>query len=151
MAKSPAFTPAPRVMFRPGLLLAHLDARTPPDKEISDTARRDLRRYYELVSAILKTITLTREEASACCDAARGRSDLVAAIVDSARTDDPSPAARRLVDAALTWTPVQRAALVDAIERYWLLRGAGDKPGLALAEVGLAEPHSATGERPQPE
>jgi hypothetical protein len=142
MADAKSSTPVPRVMFRPGVLFAELEPRVRRGEDISAVARRDLDRYYQLIGAVLATVVMSREQALVCCEVTRGRDDIVAAIVDDARDHGTSPAPGQgpLVDVAVNWTPVQRMAIVDAVERFWLLCDACEDIADALVEAGLIRP-----------
>ncbi|HEX6359470.1 hypothetical protein [Actinophytocola sp.] len=145
MSQPPPATPN-RVQFRLGAgdLAVRLAERTDNSHDRSAVAKRDLTLFYELLAAALRSIQLTRDEALLCCTAYDRRDGLLAAILDALNA--PAPGARHDVDAVaftarlVQWGPWHRAAVEDAIQRWWLLRDSGADPDDALERVGLVRP-----------
>jgi hypothetical protein len=118
-----------KVQFRPGPLDPALAERADAGVSIGQVARRDLDRYYQLLTLALHQVELTPGEASLIVDALNGTFiDLTAAqmlhaeIADSLgdglaekwEVDGPA-----LVAKARGWTLLQRMAVCDAVERFW--------------------------------
>lgn len=123
-----------KVQFRPGPLDAELRERAAEQSSVgySVAAARDLGRYYELLRLALASVSLTEGEAGALVDIANGTAFeplTVAAqtfhyeIEDGLKDADyagkweiDGPA---LVAKIRGWSLLQRAAVIDAIERFW--------------------------------
>lgn len=134
-----------QVMFRASdQLLAEITRRDDGRGE-SLVAKRDLDRYYAALSAELRAVSLSEPEALLLCDALNGVLHephtvplLWASIDDAIRLDrmdakwgvDGADLVARL--RALTYT--QALAVIDAVERWWLLT---DRSAGALQTVGL--------------
>lgn len=139
------------IAFRAGDLLAHLDARTYTSMadSVSEVAKRDLDRYYDMLARSLPTFTVA--EASLICDALNGSllqpasAPLLWAEISDALDDGlaekwgvDGPA---LVARLRLLTPFQALAVEDAVERWW--RSTRDEPDLSHEErhrrVGLVK------------
>ena len=138
-------------------VLEEVQARTGEGHSKSETIRRDLRRYYELMRAELKTIELTRNEAMAVMDACNGLwledlpnlsySLIWAEVEDAIRLDGldkkweiDGPA---LVEKLRSLTRTQTAALADAITRFWA--NTGRDADEVLREIGLVNGEDSSG------
>lgn len=115
------------------------------------TAQRDLERYYALLAAELRTVSLTAAEALLLADALNGTlwephtMRLLWANVDDAIRLDGLADKWQVIGAALVaklraLTSGQTIALVDAIERAW--QADGDMRE-RLVKVGLLKPEPA--------
>lgn len=138
-----------RVSIRLADLLAPVTARTQADESLGATAKRDLSRYYNLLERDLAVIAqaLTRGEALLLCDLNNGT--IWDTVSPGALRDQVGDAEQARLDAwdvdrdTLTaklraLTTGQALALVDAIERWWLLPdGAARDHPASLAAVGL--------------
>lgn len=140
----------PFVGFRASDLQDALEARQPdPDGQaLGLTAKRDLGRYYDALRRELKlaAATLTRGEKLALCDVSNGTLwDSLSAGYLWAEVADADPAQLAqwgvdqdaLVAKLRALTPTQSLALVDALERWWLLPEVTDHDE-SLRAVGLA-------------
>lgn len=119
-------------------------------------AARDLERYYDILAAELRGVSLTEAEAMALVDALSGvlheppevaRTMLWAGVDDAicldgldAKWNIDGPA---LVAKLRALSPAQAMAVIDAVERWWVLVGAADGDEVApecearLRVVGL--------------
>lgn len=109
-------------------------------------ARRDLRRYYDLLSRILPTIRLSKGEAALICDALK--STVIVEPSSLPQIWDSMDEAirvnrldrrwyvdgRQLVAKMRTYAPSQLIALIDAVERFWVNPNPLDD---SLRRVGL--------------
>lgn len=130
------------ITFRPGPLASALEAR---GANAAEVVRRDLARYYQLLERELRWVRLSEPEASLICDALNGSfiddpQGLEAEIADACDLDGLHTKWGVDRDALLTsirsWTYAQRAAVLDAVERYW--RGPHELPlAEGLRAVGL--------------
>ena len=142
------------ISFRPGEVRDDLIARTDDGaddetgKRLSETARRDLERYYTLLRMSLPTFTVA--EASLLCDAMNGTitephtASLLWANVADALDDglaekwdvDGEALVRRL----RALSPFEQLAVADACERFWrrVGSGSGATPAEMLLNIGLA-------------
>jgi hypothetical protein len=150
----------PHVNFRVGAALAPaLEERRRPYEAWGSTAKRDLERYYRLISHELAALDLTVREASLICDALNGvwlmdeaeagEASIMLAwaeVSDAVRWGDAAShhgltdeEAHDLIERLREMTPGQRYALVDAVERWWV-RGVPDETMTideSLRAVGL--------------
>lgn len=131
-------------------LLDQLRARAVPPLSIDLVARRDLERYYACVHAELRTVSLTIAEACLTCDACNGIVWLPATIpslpeeIEKAIRQDSLDEKWAVDGSALvarlqTLSYGQKAAIADAIERFWRLVTLGDHEPTErlLRRVGL--------------
>lgn len=124
----------PQVSFRIAELTAPIQERTNSYNSLGSIAKRDLERYYALLSAELRTVDLSEAEAMLICDAQNGilmeshSMRLLWAGIDDAialdRLDqkwhvDGGP----LVAKLRTLSPAQTYAICDAAERFWVRNG----------------------------
>ncbi|MEQ7008401.1 hypothetical protein ABN028_19705 [Actinopolymorpha sp. B17G11] len=123
-----------RIQFRTGdPLAAKLAERTPADAKPDLIARRDLERFYGLLAAELRTLKLTDAEAYVIVDALNGTylDDLTTAlyvhseIAEAVRIDDLDkkhgvPDRDTFLKRIAAWTPAQRFAVADAVQRWWI-------------------------------
>ena len=140
---------APIVSFRGGELLPELAARgqTP-----GPVARRDLARYYDLLTEALQRVDLTADEARVLADVAAplldhaeqsGKAALPAhrwlwAELDNAMRDRGVPADEAFVGRVRDLDSAASRALVDALERYRAALAAGEQDTEdLLRRVGL--------------
>lgn len=147
----------PYIRFRAGQLTDGFNDRT-KDPRITATdysstmsmiARRDLSRYWALVGEELATFSLTEHEALALCDVVK-----VVPVLDAStirlfwamveRTLQKhdiagkwSVSERTLISKLKALSPGQAYALVDALERYWVVCDNVATPRAALQAVGL--------------
>ncbi|SHF56694.1 hypothetical protein [Streptoalloteichus hindustanus] len=141
-----------RIQFRTGPLAADLQARTAPDASTSADliARRDLERYYQVLHHDLHTVDLTREEAHLVCealstpDADPSPDTILGSILIAVHIDHLDRSygvdARALTLKIKWWTVGQRYAVLDAVERWRLLKDERVDPDMALVRVGLYRP-----------
>lgn len=140
-----------RVSFRASELQSGLEARigTSPDAESMGTAaKRDLGRYYHLVSEGLRQLELSEPEALLICDALNGYAALeprsagyVWAEIDDAveldgldekwGVEQPAVLVAKLRNAS----PCAQMAVLDAVERFW--RESERPADEMVREVGL--------------
>lgn len=133
-----------RVAFRAGDIADDLSVRLPDGISDGLIARRDLRRYYALLGSTLdREVTLSRGEALACCEAIEASfaggvllspDAMVTVLLDRVRFDGQVPGLGAKV---LGWEPVQRVAVLDAVERWVVLTERGVDPDEALVLAGL--------------
>lgn len=142
---------SPNIVFRAvGQLADRIGERArdsePTPRVLSETARRDLTRHYAAMVADLEAVTLDTGEASLLCDMLNAAhvdddgllvrhlhhevADAVDELAGKWAVDGPA-----LVAKVKGWTPGQRLAVIDAVERWW----AGDHTDreAALWRVGL--------------
>lgn len=121
-------------------------------------AARDLDRYYALLAAELRRVDLSEPEAMLLIDALNGvlhdapesiPTMLWAGVDDAIRLDGIDAPwgvdGAALVAMLRALTPTQATAVVDAVERWWLIAGAADDAGgdlpaereMRLRAVGL--------------
>ena len=127
---------SPQIQFRAlSPLNTHLTDRAKGSAlSPADVARRDLNRYYTFLAAALNTITLTEGEALLLCDALNGTyvgeghdcAILIAHLHHEIADTAPDGLGQKwgvdlptLVAKIEGWTPQQRLAVVDAVERWW--------------------------------
>lgn len=145
----------PRVQFRAAPdLHEKVRARKQLEEADGEVVRRDIQRYYAVIDAELQRLRLTAEEAGLICDALNGYASLA---------EDPDIARRSwwinvedhisLNDADKKWgvsdpavlvaklralSPGASAAVLDAVERWWLRDGPeGETIPESLQAVGL--------------
>lgn len=140
-----------RVVFRPGPLLGALVERAdePGDAAISRVAQRDLDRYYELLVSALASVSLSAGEAGLIVDATNGtlfdpwsvaaqtlHYEIEDSLVDglAAKWDVDGPA---LVAKLAGYSILQRAAICDAVERFWQDSYHVENTRARLVRVGL--------------
>lgn len=152
-------TQGPPVQFRSMEVEPQLDLRlTSSLGSPGRVAARDLDRYYAVLAAGLRRVNLTEPEAMLVIDALNGvlhdapesiPTMLWAGVDDAIRLDGLD--AKWGVDGAAlvaklrALTPTQASAVVDAVERWWIIAGAADDAGgdepaereLRLRLVGL--------------
>lgn len=136
-----------KIQFRPGPLGARLVERSEAGRSPSQTAARDLDRYYDLLTIALAQVDLSPGEASLIVDTMNGTHiDLTAAqmlhyeIADSLddglaekwEIDGPGLAAK-----AGGWSLLTRMAICDAVERFWSDAYHIDDTAARLVRVGL--------------
>lgn len=138
-----------RVSIRLADLLAPVTARTQAAESLGATTKRDLGRYYDLLERDLAVVAqaLTTAEAMALCDLNNGTiwdsvttTALWAQVADADQAQlDAWDVDREALTAKLrALTTSQALALVDALERWWLLPdGAARDHPASLATVGL--------------
>lgn len=148
----PATTPTrwragTQINLRAGVALdALLRARAGPCRSLTEVARRDLERYYTLAADELRRLTLSEDEALLLCAACRDTAFapqslplLWAIVTDAIRLEGLDRAFGVDGDALLArlraLSPLQTAAVVDAIERFWLTPS--QDSGRLVREVGL--------------
>ena len=145
------------ISFRPGEIKDDLVLRTDDGaddatgKLLSETARRDLERYYSLLRVSLPQFSTG--EALLICDAMNGTitephtASLVWAVVADALEDGLAEKwhvdGEALVKRLRSLTPFEQLAVADACERFWRLVSSGlsdaGAPNRALVRaVGLA-------------
>jgi len=144
---------SPNIVFRAvGGLGAALAARTrgdsPPARELSETARRDITRYYAALAADLAPVRLDAAEGMFLCDmlnAAHVDNQLLlvrhlAHEVEDSLADGLAEKwgvdGAALVKTVAGWTTGQRLAVVDAVERFWRAAPHADHEA-ALRTAGL--------------
>jgi hypothetical protein len=116
---------SPEVRFRLGDLVEPVTERAKGSESVEQSrasvARRDLGRYYDLLSAALERVSLTDPEALLICDTLRGT-----------WLDTPT--------ISLLWTEVEDACRLEGLDQKWAVDGAAlvDR----LRGMGLAELHS---------
>lgn len=154
-ADMPRSTMAP-ITFRDAALEPVIDARMRGDgtrESLGLVAKRDLRRYYDLIGAALPDLDLSPTEACLICDALADvqiNDDrwlrLWAEVSDGVRANDlgakwglSDAAVERLIERVRLLPPSGRAAICDAVERFWIIMRHAPKTPLneALEEVGL--------------
>lgn len=95
----------------------------------NEIAKRDLARYYALLERSLATVQLTEAEANALCDANNGcgleeampTSMLWANVLDTPGLGEKwGIETDLLVSKVRSLSPLQSAAVLDAIERFWV-------------------------------
>lgn len=143
-----------QIIFRADpALLDLLRQRTDRDAGLSEhqAARRDLERYYALVRAALPRIPLAQArflaavyngvavgEGESYLDALRMMPvEVRDALADPPLDIDPADG-QALLAHVRAWGPLERAAVIDAIERAWVRADSGDMDDILVA-VGLAE------------
>lgn len=133
-----------------GPLLDNLQQRAGAEANrayLSQVAQRDGERYYHALASALKTITLTEAEALLICDALNGTlmephtmQLLWAQIDDACRLDNLCEKwdcqREVIVDLLRDLSYCQSLAVVDAVERWWLLPDKSDRRQ-SLRAVGL--------------
>ena len=142
--------PSPLIRFRAGPILNEIRARTrgSPVVSLGQTARRDLTRYYALLRA--STPKFSEPEASLILDALNGTlldehtyRLLWAEVDDAIRLDGLDEKwgvhAGELVTRLRNLSPAECMAVIDAVERAWLMLsdGSGKSIGDVLRDVGL--------------
>lgn len=138
--------PAP-IAFRDADLEPDLAARAKEHASLGLVAKRDLARYYTTLRRELRTVAgaLTRGEKLALCDVSRGTlwdSTSVGFLWAEVADTDPADLEQwevdrdALVAKLRAFTPTQTLALVDALERWWLLASVSDHDE-GLRAVGL--------------
>jgi hypothetical protein len=147
------------ITFRDAGLEPVIDARMRNDgsrESLGLVAKRDLRRYYDLIGAALPDLDLSPAEACLICDALADVQiaddrwlRLWAEISDGVRAGDlatkwglSEAAVERLIERVRLLPPSGRAAICDAVERFWIIMRHKPKTPLndALEQVGLL-PH----------
>jgi hypothetical protein len=142
-----------KVQFRPGPLLGALVERAdaPNNDAISDVSRRDLTRYYELLSYALLTVDMSEGEAGLIVDAMNGTimepisvaaqmlhysidDSLEDGLAEKWEVDGPA-----LVGKLQRMSLLQRAAVCDAVERFWANAYHVDNIRARLVRVGLVK------------
>lgn len=140
-----------KIQFRPGHLTDPIAERAAEQTNIgaSFTVGRDIDRYYQLLALALASITLSEGEAMLIVDATNGTlfepfsvaaQSLHWEIQDSladglaAKWEVDGPA---LVAKISAWSLLQKAAVCDAIERFWGDTYHIDNSHARLARVGL--------------
>lgn len=123
--------------FRLGVGLAQEVVRRGP--RVPDVLRRDLNRLYSLYRLALETVrsTLTARDAQTLCELLRGiQHDATTSwyILQEIR-DHEAPAA--LVAKLEGFSRLERMALVDAIECFWLRYDADPTADPAILRVGV--------------
>jgi len=151
------------ITFRDAALEPVIEGRMRGDgsrESLGLIAKRDLRRYYDLIGAALPDLDLSPAEACLVCDAlvdAQISDDrwlrLWAEVADGARDGSLgtkwglSPnAVERLVERVRLLPPSGRAALCDAAERFWIVMRHKPKTPVrdALISVGLQPSETPT-------
>lgn len=138
----------PPVQFRPGDLASALDARTDAGLNRNEVARRDLARYYAALAFELRGIVLSEAEAALVCDACNGvlhdeqtagwiAEGVADAIVLDGLADKWGIDGDDLIARLRSLRHTQRLAIVDAVERYWVLTERGETMADDLRAVGL--------------
>lgn len=139
------------IVFRAAAdLAAAITARTSATS-LSLTAQRDLERYYALLAAELRTVSLTAAEAHLLADALNGTlwephtmRLLWAGVDDAIRLDGLAKKwqvdSGALVAKLRALTPGQTVAVIDAVERAW--QADGDMRE-RLVTAGLLKPEPA--------
>jgi hypothetical protein len=134
-----------KVQIRLGPLAGAIEART--DGAPAQTVRRDLERYYALLSLALASVEMTSAEASLIVDALNGTAislttaQMLAAEIEDALKD--GLAKKWGVDGAAlvakigAWTLAQRLGVLDAVERFWISGSRVAVMADRLAAVGL--------------
>lgn len=142
----------PPVSFRDATLEPLLEERAPEPGGLGLIAKRDLTRYYDALRRELKTVAqlLTPSEALALCDISNGTlwDEVSAALLwaevadaDQAQLDQWGVNRDTLVAKLRALTPAQSLAVVDALERWWLLpEDVASDQDRGLAAVGLQAP-----------
>lgn len=138
-----------RASLRLGGLLKPTAARTQPGDSLGTTVKRDLGRYYDTLARELATVAqlLTPGEALTLCDLNSStnwetinNTALWAQVADAdqAQLDEWAVDRDQIVSKLRALTPSQTAAVIDALERWWLLPDdeATDHE-TSLAAVGL--------------
>lgn len=151
---------SPNIAFRAiNGLTGELADRTrgddPPARHLSETARRDLTRYYAAIAADLATVRLTPGEAAFLCALLNGTfvddqlvtvRHLAHEILDSEEDGLPGQwgvDAGQLAETVSGWTIGQRLAVVDAAERFWRAQPSADHEAV-LCDVGLLRTSATT-------
>ena len=144
------------ITFRDAALEPVIEARMRNDgsrESLGLVAKRDLRRYYDLLAAALTELDLSPAKACLICDAlvdVQIGDDrwlrLWAEVSDGVRAGDlgakwglSDSAVERLVERLRLLPPSGRAAICDAVERFWIIMRHKPKTPLndALEQVGL--------------
>lgn len=136
-----------KIQIRLGPLAGAVETRT--DGAPAQTVRRDLERYYALLSLALASVDLNAGEASLIVDALSGiaisltTAKMLAAEIEDALEDGLAEKwgvdGRALVATISGWTLAQRMAVLDAVERFWI---GGSRVAVMtdrLAAVGLVK------------
>ena len=136
--------------FRDAGLDEQLELRAADTTHTNQVAKRDLNRFYAALARELAIAarTLTRGEKLALCDISNGTlfdeissAYLWAEVADAADEHLAMWGVNRdaLVAKLRAFTPTQTLALIDALERWWLLPdGVASDHDAGLAAVGLA-------------
>ncbi|WP_454859707.1 hypothetical protein [Promicromonospora soli] len=141
--------PSPTVNFRATPPLDYyLQARAyDEDRTISAAARNGLLRYYRILDASLRGLSLTEAEASLICDALNGvwlrdggSEEMIWAEISDAISYEGLDTkwgvdGASLVGTVRGWTLAQKVAVVDAVERFW--SDTSRPSGEMLREAGL--------------
>jgi hypothetical protein len=122
-----------KVQFRPGVLTRALTDRAnpPTNATFSQVAQRDLERYYTLLDLALTQVQLSDGEASLIVDAMNGTlinlqaAQLLPAEIEDAIALDSLDRKWEVDGAALVaklqgMSLLQRMAICDAVERFWV-------------------------------
>jgi hypothetical protein len=134
-----------KTQIRFGPLAGAIEART--DGAPAATVRRDLERYYALLSLALASVELSTAEASLIVDALNGTAislttaQMLAAEIEDALEDGLAEKwgvdGAALVATIGAWTLAQRMAVLDACERFWISGSRVAVMADRLAAVGL--------------
>lgn len=136
-------TQGPPVQFRSMEVEPQLDLRlSHAAGSPGRVAARDLDRYYALLAAELRRVDLSESEAMLLIDALNGvlhdapesiPTMLWAGVDDAIRLDGLDATwgvdGAAVVAKLRALTPTQATAVVDAVERWWLIAGAADEAG----------------------
>ena len=132
-----------RITFRAsGDLLRALDTRSDDGLSRNLTAKRDLERYYYIIDRAMPE--LTENEASLICDVMNGTINepadairMLPVVLDDAGREyyeKWNVDKRRLLTNILLLPDSGKAAIIDAVERFW--KGGASHP----SEVGMCKP-----------
>lgn len=137
--------------FGEARMIERLEARRRPEESPGQVVTRDLGRYYELLGMSLRNVAqaLTVNEKLALADMSNGAYwDVHRATwiweqpleADEADLERWGVDREELMMKLRRLTVIDRVALVDALERFWLLPAEGrGSPEDALSKVGLLE------------
>ncbi len=142
---------ADMVSFRAGPLADEIDPRTGHGLKVGAVAQRDLGRYYELLNYALATVQLSQAEAMLIVDACNGTLFEPFSIGVQVLTYDVQDSledgyatkwgvdGEALVKKLAGYSTIQRAAICDAIERFWGNTYHIENTAARLVRVGLVK------------
>lgn len=134
------------ISFRAGPIAPALAARV-AGRNPGDAARSDLQRYYDLLGVALASVTLEQSEAALIVDALNGTiiDQFAIQLLDASIEDSyhDGLAEKWNVDGTALlakvrgWNLLQRAAVCDAVERFWANSYHVEDTSARLRAVGL--------------
>jgi hypothetical protein len=146
--------PNSKVDFRDLELKSQISSRY-PNKSEGLMTKRDLKRYYQLLSIVLKGLNFNLVEASWIVESFEGKAiniqessdllpvqnEIVAAIFFARVKTEPNLNKDSFLEKVKNWEYPQLLAISDAVERYWSLYSNQEDPDTPkiLREVGLVK------------